>query len=287
MSYLFHLLILINIYGILAISLYPLVSLTGLMSVAHAAFFGIGAYTTAIMSVNLGTPWFLNVGVGVVGAVIVSCAVSLPSARLHEDYFVIATFAFQMVVFSVLNNWMSVTRGPQGIPNIPALVLFGHRVTTAPGFVSLSFAILALSYCIVERISKSPMGRVLRAIREDEVFAQTLGKDTGRAKVVIFAVSAALAAAAGSVYAHYVTYIEPTAFTINESILVLLMVILAGGEKTWGPLVGSAVLLVIPELLRMFGLPSAIGANVRQIVYGCVLVILMMLRPRGVGTRAQ
>jgi branched-chain amino acid transport system permease protein len=239
------------------------------------------------MSVNLGTPWFLNVGVGVVGAVIVSCAVSLPSARLHEDYFVIATFAFQMVVFSVLNNWMSVTRGPQGIPNIPALVLFGHRVTTAPGFVSLSFAILALSYCIVERISKSPMGRVLRAIREDEVFAQTLGKDTGRAKVVIFAVSAALAAAAGSVYAHYVTYIEPTAFTINESILVLLMVILAGGEKTWGPLVGSAVLLVIPELLRMFGLPSAIGANVRQIVYGCVLVILMMLRPRGVGTRAQ
>jgi branched-chain amino acid transport system permease protein len=286
-SYLFHLLILINIYGILAISLYPLVSLTGLMSVAHAAFFGIGAYTTAIMSVNLGTPWFLNVGVGVVGAVIVSCAVSLPSARLHEDYFVIATFAFQMVVFSVLNNWMSVTRGPQGIPNIPALVLFGHRVTTAPGFVSLSFAILALSYCIVERISKSPMGRVLRAIREDEVFAQTLGKDTGRAKVVIFAVSAALAAAAGSVYAHYVTYIEPTAFTINESILVLLMVILAGGEKTWGPLVGSAVLLVIPELLRMFGLPSAIGANVRQIVYGCVLVILMMLRPRGVGTRAQ
>ena len=287
MSYLFHLLILINIYGILAISLYPLVSLTGLMSVAHAAFFGIGAYTTAIMSVNLGTPWFLNVGVGVVGAVIVSCAVSLPSARLHEDYFVIATFAFQMVVFSVLNNWMSVTRGPQGIPNIPALVLFGHRVTTAPGFVSLSFAILALSYCIVERISKSPMGRVLRAIREDEVFAQTLGKDTGRAKVVIFAVSAALAAAAGSVYAHYVTYIEPTAFTINESILVLLMVILAGGEKTWGPLVGSAVLLVIPELLRMFGLPSAIGANVRQIVYGCVLVVLMMLRPRGVGTRAQ
>jgi branched-chain amino acid transport system permease protein len=286
-SYLFHLLILINIYGILAISLYPLVSLTGLMSVAHAALFGIGAYTTAIMSVNLGTPWFLNVGVGVVGAVIVSCAVSLPSARLHEDYFVIATFAFQMVVFSVLNNWMSVTRGPQGIPNIPALVLFGHRVTTAPGFVSLSFAILALSYCIVERISKSPMGRVLRAIREDEVFAQTLGKDTGRAKVVIFAVSAALAAAAGSVYAHYVTYIEPTAFTINESILVLLMVILAGGEKTWGPLVGSAVLLVIPELLRMFGLPSAIGANVRQIVYGCVLVVLMMLRPRGVGTRAQ
>src|ERR1035438_5164851 len=130
-----------------------------------------------------------------------------------------------MVIFNVLNNWMSVTRGPQGIPNIPSLIFFGHSVTTARGFTLLSLALLWLSYWIIDRISRSPMGRVLRAIREDESFAQTLGKDSGSAKVRIFAVSAALAALAGSVNAHYVTYIEPTAFTINESILVLLMAI--------------------------------------------------------------
>jgi branched-chain amino acid transport system permease protein len=284
-SYLAHVVILITIYGILALSLYPLACLAGMMSVAQAAFFGLGAYTTAIMSLRYHTPWFAEMLAAMALALLVSFMISVPSVRLQDDYFLIATFAFQMVLFGVFNNWTSVTRGPQGIPGIPSLLLFGDRTAAVSGTLGLSLAIAGVSYWIVTRIANSPIGRVLRAIREDELFAQALGKDTHWTKIVIFAVGAAMASVAGCLYARYMTYIDPTAFTVNESIFVLLMVILGGPEKAWGPLVGSSVLLVIPEVLRVLGFSGAVGASIRQIAYGSILVLIMLIRPRGVGTK--
>jgi branched-chain amino acid transport system permease protein len=122
---------------------------------------------------------------------------------------------------------------------------------------------------------------VLHAIREDEVFTRALGKNTLRYKVTAFAVSAALAASAGSLYAHYIIYIDPTSFTVMESILVISMVIIGGAGSPWGPLVGAVVLVTLPEALRFVGLPSSVAANLRQIFYGALLVIMMMFRPRG------
>jgi branched-chain amino acid transport system permease protein len=122
---------------------------------------------------------------------------------------------------------------------------------------------------------------VLHAIREDEVFAKAQGKNTVCFKVTAFAVSAALAAMAGSLYAHYITYIDPTSFTVMESILIISMVIIGGAGSLWGPLVGAVVLVTLPEALRFVGLPSAVAANLRQIIYGSLLVIMMMFRPRG------
>ena len=122
---------------------------------------------------------------------------------------------------------------------------------------------------------------MLHAIREDEVFAKAHGKNTLYFKVTAFAVSAALAAMAGSLYAHYITYIDPTSFTVMESILIISMVIIGGAGSTWGPLVGAFVLVTLPEALRFIGLPSAVAANLRQIIYGSLLVIMMMFRPRG------
>jgi branched-chain amino acid transport system permease protein len=122
---------------------------------------------------------------------------------------------------------------------------------------------------------------VLHAIRDDEVFAKSLGKNTLRARVSAFAVSAGLAATAGSLYAHYVTYIDPTSFTVNESILILSMVILGGAGSRLGPLAGAAVLVFLPEGLRMAGFSTPTAANLRQIAYGSLLVVMMLFRPRG------
>jgi branched-chain amino acid transport system permease protein len=286
MEYLLHILIVAAIFGLLAVSLDLLAGHTGLLSIAHAAFYGLGAYTSALVvssqwAVGSGQSFLTGVVAGMAVAALVSFIVSLPSLRLHDDYFVIATFGFQMILFSIFNNWMDLTRGPLGIPGIPQPVIFGWKVDSHLEFLLLSALFASFAYFAVYLLTSSPFGRVLHAIREDEVFAQSLGKNTLRFKVTAFAVSAALAAMAGSLYAHYITYIDPTSFTVMESILVISMVIIGGAGSLWGPLVGAVVLVTLPEALRFVGLPSSVAANLRQIIYGALLVVMMMVRPKG------
>jgi branched-chain amino acid transport system permease protein len=233
------------------------------------------------MAIHFGAPFGIGVLIGMTVAALISFVVSLPSLRLHDDYFVIATFGFQVILFSIFNNWMEVTRGPLGIPAIPQPVLLGWHVNSHLDFLILATGFAACAYLVVYLLASSPLGRVLHAIREDEVFAKALGKNTFYFKVTAFAVSAALAASAGSLYAHYVTYVDPTSFTVMESILIISMVIIGGAGSLWGPLVGAFVLVTLPEALRFIGLPSGVAANVRQIIYGSLLVIMMMFRPRG------
>lgn len=281
MDFLLHILVLFGIYTILTVSLDLLAGHTGLLSMSHAAFYGLGAYTSALIAVDLGVPFPASVVVGMLLAALISFMVSLPSLRLHDDYFVIATFGFQLIAFSIFNNWMSVTRGPLGIPAIPRPDILGWRIESHLGFVILGGIVALFSYWIVIRVAESPFGRVLHAIREDEVFAKALGKNTLRFKVVAFAVSGALAASAGSLYAHYITFIDPTSFTVLESILVISMVIIGGSGSRWGPLVGAIVLVTLPEALRFLGLPSSIAANARQVIYGALLMIMITWQPRG------
>jgi branched-chain amino acid transport system permease protein len=253
----------------------------GFLSISQAAFYGLGAYTSALLAVQVGIPFCMSILAGMIVAFLASFVVSLPSLRLHGDYFVIATFGFQMILFSVFNNWMRITHGPLGIPGIPQPVIFGWHATSHLDFLILAVAFSCFGYFVVYRLTSSPFGRVLHAIRQDEVLAKALGKNTLYFKVTAFAVSAALAASAGSLYAHYITYIDPTSFTVMESILIISMVIIGGAGSTWGPLVGAVVLVTLPEVLRFVGLPSAAAANLRQIIYGSLLVIMMMFRPRG------
>ncbi len=281
MEYLLHILIVASVYAVLAWSLDLLVGHTGLLSLTQAAFYGFGAYSSALLAVHFGAPFGVGVLAGMVAAAPLSLLISIPSLRLHDDYFVIGTFGFQMILFSVFNNWMELTRGPLGIPGIPQPVIFGWHVSSHLDFLILGVGFAAIAYLVVWRITSSPFGRVLHAIREDEVFAKAHGKNTLYFKVTAFAVSAALAAMAGSLYAHYITYIDPTSFTVMESILIISMVIIGGAGSTWGPLVGAVVLVTLPEALRFVGLPSAVAANLRQIIYGSLLVIMMMFRPRG------
>jgi branched-chain amino acid transport system permease protein len=271
----------IGIYIVLSVSLDLLLGQAGILSVAHAAFYGLGAYTSALLTVNLGVPFLIAILVGIVVASSLSFVISLLSLRLHDDYFVIATFAFQIILFSVFNNWVSLTGGSLGIQNIPSPSILGLRIESRYGFVALSFGLAAFAYVVVRRVSISPFGRVLRAIREDEIFAESLGKNTLRFKVLTFAVSAALAASAGSLYAHYSVNIDSTSFTLLESILIISMVIIGGAGSIWGPAVGAMLLVIFPEVLRYLGLPNSVAANWRQILYGVLLIVMMLTRPRG------
>ena len=186
MEYLLHILILIGIYVILSVSLNLIAGYTGLLSIAHAAFYGVGAYVAALMALNLNTPFLANVVCAVILCGLLGALVGAPALRIRDDYFVIATFAFQVIAFSVLNNWVSFTGGPMGLPGIPQPVLFGWKVSSHAGFLFLIACFCALTLWATHLIVSSPFGRVLKAIREDEVFAQALGKNVAAYKVLVF-----------------------------------------------------------------------------------------------------
>lgn len=275
------LLTLILIYATAAVSLDLLVGYTGMLSLSQAAFFGIGAYTSALLATCLGAPFILSVVAGAAVGAILSMFASLPSARLRGDYFFLSTLAFQMIMFGIFNNCTELTGGPTGIPGIPRPVIFGWRVDSPWEFAVMSGLLACFAYWVVRRLTTHPFGRVLRAIREDEIVANALGKNTLRFKITAFALSAAMMAAAGSLYAHYMTYIDPTGFTAMESILMLSMVIIGGAGSSWGPVLGAMVLVSMPEAMRFVGLPSSVAANLRQILYGCLLLVFMRWRPQG------
>jgi branched-chain amino acid transport system permease protein len=281
MDYLFHIIVIACIYTILAVSLDLLMGQAGLLSVAHGALYGIGAYTSALLATQVGAPFLIGVVCGMSAGVAVSFVISIPSLRLRGEYFMIATFGFQMILLSTLSNWMDLTRGPLGISEIPRPMILGWTIQSNLGYAVLAAAFMTLAYLVVGCLSTGPFGRVLRTIREDEVFTQSLGKNVLRFKVTVFAISAALAGCAGSLYAHYFTYIDPTSFTIMESILVIAMVVLGGADSPWDPAIGAFVLVTLPEVLQFVGLPSAIAAQLRQVFYGALLVTMMIVRPRG------
>jgi branched-chain amino acid transport system permease protein len=281
MEYFLHILILIGIYTILSVSLNLLVGYTGILSIAHAAFYGVGAYVAALMALKLQTPFLLNLFLAIIGAGIFGALVGIPSLRLRDDYFVIATFAFQIITFSILNNLVNFTGGPLGLPGIPQPNIFGFEITTHLEFLILVIVLAGITFWISNKIVKSPFGRLLKAIREDEVFVRAAGRNVSDAKVKVFVISASLASIAGVVYATYITYIDPTSFTIMESIFIISIVIIGGSANLKGSIVGAIVLVALPELLRFVGLPNSVAANIRQILYGALLVIFMLWRPQG------
>jgi branched-chain amino acid transport system permease protein len=208
--------------------------------------------------------------------------IGFPSLRIRDDFFVIATFGFQVIVFSVMNNWMELTNGPLGLPGIPQPEILGYKFTSHLDFLILSFLFALITYLVARRLVKSPLGNVLRAIREDELFAQSLGKNVSYYKALAFSVGAGLVAIGGALYAYYITFIDPTSFTVPESIFMLSIVIVGGAGRLEGSILGAILLVTIPELLRFIGMPSSIAANMRQILYGGLLVAFMIWRPKGI-----
>jgi branched-chain amino acid transport system permease protein len=283
MEYLLHLLILVGIYVMLAQSLSLSAGFGGMVSLAHAGFYGVGAYTAALMAVRWGAPFLASLPVAMALGGALAVAVAAIALRTVDDYFVICTLGIQVVVFSLMNNWMGLTRGPLGIPGIPGIRLFGAAVEGKPAFLLLVLACAGLVFAAVRRLTGSAFGRALWALSEAEVFAKSLGKDVYLTKLTAFALGAVFAAVPGTLYAHYISYIDPTSFTLDESIFILSIVILGGMRNLRGGVCAAAFLVLLPEALRFIGMPGALAANLRQILYGALLVLMMFRYSKGFG----
>jgi branched-chain amino acid transport system permease protein len=279
MTYLVHLLTIANIYILLAVSLDLLVGLGGLMSLAHAVFFGIGAYATAIMTKYDFAP-LSAMAAGFALAAIASVVIALPSIRIRGIYLLIVTIAVQTVFTVSLLNLSDVTGGPGGIANIVPLSILGFPLRGAGFLFAATLASVAVIWTCW-RLSRSPFGRLLQAIRDDETGCLMLGKNVSWSKISVFAFSGGIAAIAGSLYAHYTSYVDPRGFDIVVSISVLLMVMLGGSGTIYGPVVGAIILTFLPELLRFVPAPPGAARASHQIIYGLLLVALVFFRPQG------
>ncbi len=281
MEYIVHLAILFGIYGILGLGLNLVVGFTGLLSVTHAAFYGVGAYATAILMTQYGFNFFLSAGIGIILAGVLSLLVGLVLSKFKGDYYALASIGFNVIMFSIFLNWQSLTRGPLGIPGIPRPELFGINFGANSQFLILASLSLLLVYFLCRFITTSSFGRALKAVREDEETVKVFGYNTPHFKLVIFIAGAMIAAVAGSLFASYITFIDPSTFNITESIFILAIIILGGLASLRGSVLGALFLILLPEFLRFVGFPSDIAAQMRQVVYGVILILLMLYRPQG------
>jgi len=295
MNYLLHLLVYFDIYLIVALSLNLVVGYCGLLTLAHAGYYALGGYSYALLSLKLGWSFVPAALAGAAVAAVLSLLVSLPSWRLRGDFFVLASLAVQALIFSALYNWASaeaplgswrnLTNGPFGITGIPRPGLGFWSVTTPAGMALFATATALVCAGVLWRLKTSPWARLLLSMREDELATRGLGKNTRLAKVQAFAISGALVAVAGALYASHIRYLDPSSASLDESILMLSMVIVGGVGNFRGPIVGAALLVGLPELLRFLALPDAQAANLRLLIYGLLLVLLMHFRPQGVAGR--
>jgi branched-chain amino acid transport system permease protein len=286
-AYVLHLLVFVLLYGTVALSLNVASGFTRLISLAQAGFFGVGAYTTAILATRFGWPFWMNLPLGMIVAGLIALPVALVALRTVEDYFIICTLGMGVILFSVMNNWMELTHGPLGIPGIPPVSFFGHELAAKWQWVLLAGVCYAAVFWVARNLQRSALGRILVAISADEIFCQSLGKNVGLAKLQSFVLGAMLAAVPGALYAHYVSFIDPTSFTLNESIFILSIIIVGGMGNLRGSLAAAAFMILTPEALRFVGLPSAIAANVRQMLYGAALVAVIWSQHSRVHDRTE
>lgn len=286
-AYVAHYLVMVGIYTILAVSLNLLVGYAGIFSLAHAAVYGIGAYASALVALKLGLGFWGGLVVAAVAGACAAALVGIPSLRVAGDYYIVASFGLQVVILTVFMNWTDLTNGHAGLAGIPRPRVFGLVIDNPFKYVVLSLALAALTYAICYRLTNSAFGRTLRAVREDEIAAQATGKNVVLVKIVITTISSALGGLGGSLYAHYITYINPSSFTLEESIFITSLVILGGTERLAGPVVGAFILLAVPEALKFLAIPDTVAAPMRQILYGGLLILFMFVRPEGILGRAR
>lgn len=273
-QYVMHLLIMIAIYGILVLGLEIILGQTGLFSLGHAAFYGMGAYTSALLAMRLGFPlWLAAIGAMITTAIF-GAALGFPVLRLRGDYLAIATLGFGEIFRLILTNWDSLTNGPMGLPGIQRPHIFGSPLDRMQYYYLIVLFFL-VSLFLVFRISRSFLGRAFRAVRDDDDAAEFVGIDITKYKILAFALGGVFAGLAGSLYAHYITFISPDTFTYLDSEMMLAMVFLGGAGTVIGPVIGAVVLLLFPEIFRFL-------AEWRMLVVGVIMVLVMIYRPQGI-----
>lgn len=274
MEYILHLLILICIYTMLAQSLNLSAGFGGLFSLAQAGFYGVGAYVAAILSVHFHFSFLLILFIAILINAFLSIVVASISLRTIDDYFIICTLGIQVIAFSLMNNWAQMTNGPLGIANIPALNIGGLVFEDKISFSCLSLFFVIIVYILIKRIVKTSFGYTLQSLSEDEIYTSSLGKNVYLSKLIAFTLSGIIATIPGVLYAYYISYIDPSSFTVNESIFILSITIIGGLRNLEGAFFAACFLILLPELLSFIGFPNSIAANIKQIIYGMALVLV-------------
>lgn len=264
----------VGINAILAIGLCMLMGYAGQVSLGHAAFYGIGAYTSALLTTRLGAAMPLGLAAAVLTSAVVALAIGIPTLRLKGHYLAMATLGFGEIVYVFFVELSDLTGGPSGFVGIPAARLGGLAFDSAISYYVLVWAIALLILMISRNIIESRVGRALRALHESELAAQAVGVNTARYKIEVFVLSAAYAGLAGSLYAHLVNFISPSSFTVSFSVLLLTMVVVGGMTSIWGALIGAALLTTLPEYLRVI-------RGYDLLVYASTLMLTMIFLPKG------
>jgi len=278
--YFLHILIVIGIYIILALSLNLIVGYTGQLSLGHAAFYGIGAYISALFSIKLGISFIPALLIASFITAFIGLLIGYPVLKLRGPYFVIATLAFGAIVRQILVNWISLTGGPMGLRGIPPPTLkipylFTIEILSRQSYYYLIFILVILTLYVNFRIVNSGIGRTFMAIREDETLAQFTGINTSKYKILSFIIGVFFAGAAGSFYAHYMCFLSPDSFTIAESQTILVLVLVGGKGSILGPIVGAIIFTILPEILRTVG-------EFRLVMYSLILIVTVLFFPDGI-----
>ncbi len=266
------------IYVVVGLGLNIVVGLAGLLDLGYVAFYAVGAYSYALLNVHYGVTFWMALPIGAALAFLFGILLGFPVLRLRGDYLAIVTLGFGEIIRLVLENWNEFSFGPSGIANIPKPGLFGldlnlQQSTTFIYFLMIGLALMTIF--VVRRLQDSRIGRAWIALREDEVACQAMGIDKTRTKLSAFALGATWAGMGGVVFAAKTTFINPTSFTIWESIIILCVVVLGGMGSIVGVIVGAMILILLPEYLRAF-------SEFRMLIFGVILVMMMVFRPGGI-----
>jgi branched-chain amino acid transport system permease protein len=277
-AYAANLATIVAIFGILAATLNFLIGFAGIFSVAHAVFFGLGAYAGAQVALLLVPDALIACLVAAAVAGGLSLALALPALRVRGEYFVAASLGLQMMAATLFAEAKPVTGGIGGLVGIPRPTLLGVEVDVLPAALSA----LALILVLTARLQRGAFGRSLRAIRDAESAAEALGKNVAAAKTLAVAFACAGAGLAGALFALHLSFVNVESFTMDQSVLVMAMVIIGGTGTLWGPLIGAVILLSLPSGLAFLPfIPATEVGAVQQIIYGLAMTLLMIFRPAG------
>ena len=273
-NYLLNIAIMAGIYIILASSMNLTNGYAGIFSMGHSAFYGIGAYTTGILSYHFGTGFWTGLLAGGIVSVLFGLLLGIPTLRLKGIFFAMVSVSFLEILRLATMNWISLTRGPMGIPGIPAPKIFGWTISTNRHFYYFILAMVLFVLFLLYRIVHSRIGRALTAIRDDDLAAASLGISTFRYRLLALSFSTFFAGLAGCFYAHYATYISVDSFGVGETFVIMTMMVVGGMGTLSGPVAGAILLTVFPEVFRFL-------LEYRMVAYGAILILAILFRPEG------
>jgi ABC-type branched-subunit amino acid transport system permease subunit len=280
MEYIIYFATLIAIYATLTMSLNLLVGYTGLLSIAQAALYGVGAYVAALVALLVTSDLFVAFAAAAIIGIVVSLIVALPALRLSDEYFLIATLGFQSIIYNLFMN-LDITRGPEGLYGIPKPTVLGFELRSSLSILCVAVVVAIVCYWLSSRLAASPFGRTLRAVRENQVAVSALGKSVFRFKTAIFLYSAVFTSAAGVVYTFAMTAIDPFAFRLDESIFIITLVLVGGTGNLKGSILAAVLLVLLPESFKYLAIPDSVAAPTKQILFGLILVLFTRFRRQG------